>query len=242
MRLNGARDNRFPFRPLSRRPLIGYIAAFGLAISVSLGTVGCGLTGTPANAASSAASSSGAQLTPSSAAISFGSVAVGSSTSQLVTITAAGSSNVTISKSTASGTGFTASGPSNVTLTPGQSITISVSFQPQATGTATGSLLVSSNASNSSLQIGLSGNGVSGTGGHSVALSWQPSTSSVTGYFVFRGSSAGTLAQLNSTAVTSTSYVDSTVVNGNTYVYAVKSIDSSNVLSNFSNSVTVSVP
>ncbi|MDE3110432.1 MAG: choice-of-anchor D domain-containing protein [Acidobacteriota bacterium] len=200
------------------------------------------MTGTPANAAGSGSTSNAAQLTPSSAAISFGNVAVGSSTSNLVTLTVAGSSSVTISSSTASGAGFNASGPSNMTLAPGQSVNVSVSFQPKAAGNVTGTLLISSNASNSSLQITLSGAGVASTGNHSVSLNWQPSTTAVTGYFVFRGSSIGTLAQLNSSAVASTSYVDKTVVSGSTYVYAVRSLDASNILSNFSNAVTVTVP
>lgn len=222
-------------------------ATLGLALAASLGTVGCvGLTGTPSTSSGGSSGSPGSsqtsQLSPSSAAVTFGNVTVGSSTSELVTLTAAGNANVTISGITASGTGFSVSGQSNVTLAPNQSVTISVSFQPKAAGSATGNLLVSSNASNSSLQIGLSGDGLAATSSHSVALNWQASTSPVIGYFVFRGSSANTLGQLNVSAVPSTSYTDKTVANGQTYVYAVKSIDASNVLSNFSNTVTVTVP
>jgi hypothetical protein len=213
----------------------------GVVLAAALLTAGCiGLTGNPAGVGGGGGASGASQLSPSSAVVSFGAVAVGSSTSELVTLTVAGSKSVTISRSTASGAGFSASGPSNVTLAPGQSVTISVSFEPKAAGNATGKLLVSSNASNSSLQISLSGNAVVST--HSVALNWQASSSFVTGYLVFRGSSTSTLAQLNGIAVASTSYVDRTVVNGTTYVYAVKSIDAGNVLSNFSNIVTVQVP
>src|SRR5579875_3775843 len=116
-----------------------------------------------------------------------------------------------------------------------------VGFQPKTTGNATGKLLVSSNASNSSLQIALAGEGVTAST-HTVALSWRPSTSPIAGYFVFRGSSTATLAQLNAIALATTSYVDRTVANGATYVYAVKSIDANNVLSDFSNTVLVKVP
>jgi len=50
------------------------------------------------------------------------------------------------------------------------------------------------------------------------------------------------MAQLNAIALATTSYVDRTVANGATYVYAVKSIDANNVLSDFSNTVLVKVP
>jgi hypothetical protein len=233
-RINGIRERV----AISRRT-----AAFVIALAASLSTAGCiGLTGTPAGAGGSGSGiAAGAQLSPSSSSVSFGPVAIGSSTSELVTLTAAGTKSVRISKATASGTSFTVSGPSNITLTPGQSVTISVGFQPKATGNATGTLLISSNASNSSLQIALSGEGVTAST-HTVALNWQGSASPVTGYFVFRGTSTSTLAQLNATALATTSYLDRTVVNGVTYVYAVKSIDSNNVLSNFSNTVMVKVP
>lgn len=232
------------------------VAAFrsvvlGAALAASIGAVGCvGLTGTPAGSTStgggggstSSGSSQASQLSPSASSVAFGNVTVGSSTSQLVTLTVAGSSNVTISGVTASGTGFSASGNSNVTLTPGQSMTISVAFDPKAAGSSTGDVLVSSDASNSSVKIALSGDGVAASSSHTVALNWQASNSPVIGYFVFRGSSANNLSQLNITAVASTSYTDKSVANGQTYVYAVKSIDSANLLSPFSNTVTVTVP
>jgi hypothetical protein len=221
-----------------------HLFILGLALITSLGTVGCvGLTGGPPGGGSGTANSSQAsQLSPSASAVDFGNVTVNSSTSQLVTLTAAGTENVTISAVTVSGTGFSVSGPSNLTLTPNQSVTISVGFSPKAAGSVSGKLLVSSTATNSSLQITLSGDGMVVSGTHSVSLSWQASTSSVIGYFVFRGSNTTSLSQLNSSAVASTSYTDKTVANGKTYVYAVKSVDSGNVLSNFSNTVTVTVP
>lgn len=219
--------------------------ALAVALSAWVFAAGCvGLTGNPSANGSSGTSGGGSgssQLSPSSAQVSFGSVTVGSSTSQLVTLTATGSTDIKISAVTASGTGFSVSGGSNVTLAPSQSVTVSIGFQPSVAGSATGTLLISSNAANASLQIPLSGDGVSGAT-HSVALNWQASTSPVVGYFVFRGTSAGNLSQLNVTAVSTTSYTDKNVVNGQTYTYAVKSINANNMLSNFSNTVTVTVP
>ncbi len=231
-------ENRTKFNPINgfcrRLASAAQSATVGIALVACLGAVGCGQTRGSAGA-------NGSQLSPSASAVAFGNVTVGSSTSQLVTITAAGNKSVTISSVTASGTGFVVSPQSNLVLAPNQSFTVSVSFQPKSAGNATGELLVASNASNSSLAISLSADGVT-QGAHSVTLSWQPSASAVIGYFVFRGSSASSLSQLNASAVASTSYTDSTIASGQTYVYAVRSIDASQVLSGYSNYVTVSVP
>ncbi len=234
-----------PFRGVGQSLAVsGRLVILGLALIASLGTVGCiGLTGTPPGGGTATASSAQAsQLSPSTSGVNFGNVAVNSSTSQLITVTVAGTENVTISGVTVSGTGFSVSAPANKTLTPGQSVTISVGFSPTTAGSVNGKVLVSSNATNSSLQIALSGDGIAVSTTHSVSLNWQASTSPVIGYFVFRGSTTTNLSQLNTAAVPSTSYTDETVTNGQTYVYAVKSVDASNVLSNFSNTVTVTVP
>jgi fibronectin type 3 domain-containing protein len=62
----------------------------------------------------------------------------------------------------------------------------------------------------------------------------------VVGYYIYRGTGgSGSLFELSSGIVPSTSYRDSTVVSGQTYTYAVTSVDSSGVESVFSASVTV---
>jgi Abnormal spindle-like microcephaly-assoc'd, ASPM-SPD-2-Hydin len=260
MAIDGARKKSVSLTSMGRghsSAFIGRAALLGIALSAWVFAAGCvGLTGNPNATTTGGSSGSGtgsgggtssggsqsSQLSPSSAQVTFGNVTVGSSTSQLVTLTAAGTADVKISSVTASGAGFSASGGSNVTLTPNQSVTISVAFQPGAAGTATGKLTISSDATNSSLAIALSGDGVAASTNHSVALKWQPSSTPVIGYFVFRGSSASNLAQLNVNEVATTSYTDTGVVNGQTYVYAVKSINASSLLSGFSNTVTVTVP
>ncbi|MGH9716961.1 MAG: choice-of-anchor D domain-containing protein [Candidatus Acidiferrales bacterium] len=251
MRIDGApkKTKSFTVRGFGRNlAFAGRLATVGIALSAWVFAAGCtGLTSNPtANSTGAGAGATGgsqsSQLSPSSAQVSFGNVAVGSSTSQLVTLTAAGSADVKISSVTASGAGYSVSGGSNVTLTPSESVTLSVAFQPTATGSATGDIIVASNASNSNLQISLSGDGAAASGNHSVALNWQPSSSPVTGYFVFRGSSASDLSQITTSAVPTTTYTDTKVVNGQTYVYAVKSVNASNMLSGYSNAVTVQIP
>jgi fibronectin type 3 domain-containing protein len=64
----------------------------------------------------------------------------------------------------------------------------------------------------------------------------------VVGYFVYRGPAADSLSKLITTADTSTSYTDTAVTGGQTYVYAVTSVDSSNVESAQSAPLTVSIP
>jgi hypothetical protein len=212
----------------------------GLSAVACLAAAGCGYTraGTSASSPGTTATS---QISPSSSGLSFGNVTVGSSSSELVTLTVTGSENVTISKVTTAGSGFTASGGSNAVVAPNESVTISVGFEPTVAGSASGTLLISSNASNASLQIPLSGDGLDSTN-HSVTLTWLPSTSSVIGYLVFRGASSSSLDQLNSSPVSSTSYTDTSVVDGQTYVYAVKSAGSGAELSGLSSSVTVTIP
>src|SRR6184192_3093342 len=104
------------------------------------------------------------QLTATPTSLSFGSVNEGASSSLGVTLTNSGNSNVTISDVSTSGAGYSASGVSaNATLTPGQTATLNVTFAPTAAGNVTGTVSVSSNASNSPTTIALSGTGAAVT-------------------------------------------------------------------------------
>jgi len=180
-------------------------------------------------------------LTPSSPNVSFGKVTIGTSTAQLVSLKNTGGTNVRISSVSVSGDGFSVSGGSNMTLTPDQSVTISVNFSAAGEGLAQGTVSVSSNASNNLLTIDVTATGVQATK-HSVTLSWQPSTSIVTGYFVYRGPSASSLSKLTNRVEKSISYTDRSVATGETYVYAVTSVDSKSTESEGSDPVTVTIP
>ncbi len=101
------------------------------------------------------------QLVASPARPAFGNVQDGSSTSMTGTLTNTGGSTLTILAASASGTGFSLSGLSlPVTLTAGQTTSFSVLFSPTASGAASGSVSITSNGSNPSLTIPLSGTGV----------------------------------------------------------------------------------
>src|SRR5271168_178799 len=184
------------------------------------------------------------QLTPSATSLSFGSVTVGSSGTSQLTVTSTGNTNASISKVTVSGTGFVlGSSAANVILDPSQTESYTVNFDPNATGSVSGTLTITSNAATSPLNIALSGTGVAATAQQTVALTWDRSTSSVTGYFVYRGSKpSGPFTQLNSSPESSPSYSDSTVSSGQVYYYYVTAVNSSNIQSADSNEISVTIP
>ena len=80
---------------------------------------------------------------------------------------------------------------------------------------------------------------------HSVALTWNPSTSAVAGYNVYRTTVSGVqYARLNSSLVGGLAYTDTTVVSGSsiTYFYVTTAVDSSGGESIPSNEVPAKVP
>lgn len=195
---------------------------------------------------SATAAAAAVQLTPSASSLSFGSVTVGSSGTGQLTVKSTGNTNATISKVTVTGTGFVLGGSAaSVILDPNQTESYTVNFDPKVAGAISGTLTITSNAANSPLNIALSGTGIAtSASNHTVALTWErSSTSSVTGYFVYRGTKpSGPFAQLNSSPESSPSYSDSTVSGGQVYYYYVTAVDSSNIQSADSNEVSVTIP
>jgi hypothetical protein len=100
-------------------------------------------------------------LSANPASVNLGSVQVGSQQSQSVTLTNGGANSVTVSQASASGAGFSVSGLAlPLTLAAGQSTSFSVVFSPVASGVVNGTLAISSNAKNPTLNLSLSGTGV----------------------------------------------------------------------------------
>jgi hypothetical protein len=78
---------------------------------------------------------------------------------------------------------------------------------------------------------------------HSVALSWNASTSTVSGYNVYRSTlSGGSYLRVNSSLVAGLSYTDSTVQNTTTYYYVTTAVDNAGMESTFSNQVSAVIP
>jgi hypothetical protein len=97
-------------------------------------------------------------LSVQTASLSFGSVQPGSSQSMSEVLTNTGSASVTITSATATGTGYTVSGMTMpVTVAAGKTASFTVTFHAsQTAGTANGSVMIASNASNTALTIPLS--------------------------------------------------------------------------------------
>lgn len=183
------------------------------------------------------------QLSVSPATMSFGNVAVGSNAVQTATLSAS-TADVTVSSAGWNGSGYSVSGITfPVTVPSGQSLKYTVTFAPPAAGSAPGSISFVSDASDSPLTETLTGSGTQATSSHTVALSWDASTSSVAGYNIYRGSQAGgPYSKLNSTPMAGTSYTDNAVASGATYYYVATSVDSNSAESAYSNQATAQIP
>lgn len=180
------------------------------------------------------------QLALSPTSVSFGNVNLGSNASQTATLTASGAS-VTLTSASSSNSEFSISGISfPQTIAAGQSVSYLVTFTPQSSGSASSTLSFASNASNSASEL-LSGSGLSPN--YSVSLTWNASSSQVSGYNVYRGTvSGGPYAKLNSAVDASTTYSDGSVAASNTYYYVTTAVSSTGQESGYSNQVQVVVP
>jgi hypothetical protein len=216
------------------------LASSGEQFSVTVGNSAGSVT---SNAASLTVNGATLVLNASTAGLNFSSVQIGSNASLPVIFTNGGNSNVTISNVTISGAGYTASGvPSGQIVAPGHTATLNVTFAPAGTGPLSGSVTVTSNATNSPGFITLSGTGVQSVS-HSVTLTWTASASLVSGYNPYRSTvSGGPYTKLNSTPVAATTYTDTAVQAGQTYFYVVTSVDSSGIESADSTEVSATVP
>jgi len=186
-------------------------------------------------------------LSINATSIAFGNVGLNTPATQSVNLSSTGTAGVTISLATVIGSGFTISGATfPLTLSLGKSATISVQFDPTVAGAATGTLtIVSTSLTNPTVTIGLSGTGVAAVA-YEVNVTWDAPPNSpdpVAGYNVYRSSSgASSYVQLNSTVVTDTAFVDSSVQNGQTYDYIVESVDAAGIESTPSNAAVVPIP
>jgi hypothetical protein len=179
------------------------------------------------------------QLSVTPATLNFGNVAVGNTGTLTAGLDASGGTVTVTSFSSSSGR-FSIPGVTfPLTVPLGKEVMLNVVFTPNRDGSAAGTLTFQSDATDSPTSEALSGTGTAPY----VSLSWNASTSQdVSGYNVYRKSSSGSFAKLNSSLDTETSYTDSTVSPGATYYYATTSVNSSGQESTYSNQVEVVVP
>lgn len=208
-------------------------ATLTLASDASDPSVSVSLTGS--------GNSSSGTLSVAPSAMNFGSVTIGSTQNQSGSLTATGGS-ITLSSTTSSNSAFTLAGVNPpLTLSAGQSVPYTVAFTPTAAGAASAKISFFTSNSNSALEMA-SGSGA--TIQHTVNLWWNASSSSsISGYNVYRGASpSGPFSKINPAVNTALSYSDSAVQSGTTYYYVTTAVDASGVESSYSNQVTAAVP
>ena len=210
------------YAPQAAGPMAGSLFISGPALNVPLAGTGTTI----------------GLLTIAPTALNFGNVMVGETGTQTAVLNATGGS-VTISSAASSNSQFVLPGASfPLTIAAGQSAQINVVFTPQKAGTASANLSFASNASNPQATEPVAGTGTS----PQVSLGWNPSTSQVQGYNVYRGTSPGTYSKINSTVDPNTSYTDTTVAPGVTYYYAATAVGSTGEESTYSAPVMIAVP
>jgi Abnormal spindle-like microcephaly-assoc'd, ASPM-SPD-2-Hydin len=148
-------------KSITTRSAYCFLALTAVAVLTGIASlVGCqGVSsGTSTNGASSTTQTSSLSLANTN--LSFGTVSVGNQQSSSETITNVGTSSVRISQIGVRGSGFSTSGISApVSLSAGQSVAFNVLFAPKSAGSASGNVIITSDAANPSLSIVLSGTG-----------------------------------------------------------------------------------
>jgi len=212
-----------------------------LAVLTAMALAGCAGVSSASKQAGNG-NSTGALLAVAPVSMSFGTVAVGSNATQTGTLMA-GSSDITVSSAAWNGQGYAVSGITfPVTVPAGQTVSFTVTFAPQAAGSAPGNVSFDSNAANSPASENWTGSGGQ-VSSHTVALSWNTSTSQVAGYNVYRGTvSGGPYSKVNTSLETGTNFTDNQLFSGQTYYYVTTAVDSNGLESQYSNQASAAIP
>ena len=191
------------------------------------------------NIALSGTGTAATQLSISPTSLDFGTVSVGSSSGLSASLNATGGA-VTVSAASTNSSEFVLSGIGfPLTIDAGQSAPFTVTFTPNASGSASAKLRFVSDASNSPSDQSLSGTGQ--VQSHSVALSWNAAQDAVS-YNVYRKLSTDNNYTQVATGLTGTTYTDSSAAAGNTYDYAVTAVNADNQESGYSNIARATIP
>jgi len=183
-------------------------------------------------------------ITATPTSLDFGSEMVGKTHLLTASLINTGNSGVTVSGITVSDADFTTSGGvDGVTLAAGQSATLNVIYEPKTASKQSGTVKISSNATNSPATITVTGTGVSATV-HSVALTWGASSSTgIIGYYVYRSTTSGSgFAQLVASPLSGLQYTDGAVQSGTTYYYKVTTVNSAGQESTSTAEVKATIP
>ena len=154
-----------------------------------------------------------ATLNVNPTSLPFGTVAVGGSKSLTLTLSNPSSTTpITVSSATASGAGYSVSGATYpLTIGAGGTELLTVQFAPTAAGTANGSLVIASDASNPSVSVPLTGTGQAAV----AALTVSPTSLTFGTITVGTSSTKSVVLTNNSTNATIT--VSAATFTGNEY-------------------------
>jgi hypothetical protein len=148
-------------RKTSNKRSLARMSALLLLLCATLSISGCiGLTGAAKPASTSSTTPSGPAISVSPTSVSFGSVAVGGTVSQSVTISNSGDASLTVTQASTTASGFSITGALPMTVAAGKQATFSVVFAPKSTGAVNGSISVVSDASATPNTVSVSGTGV----------------------------------------------------------------------------------
>ena len=180
-------------------------------------------------------------LAVSPTSLNFGNVVVNSSSGLQASLQATGTA-VTVQSGVSSSSEFTLSGITlPATVQPGSPLQFTVTFAPQSSGQASGTLTFTSDASNSPTVLSLSGNGTAPTQ-HSVLLQWNENSQNIIGYNVYRGTTSGGPYSKIDSLDPNMSYTDQSVTNGVEYYYVTTAVNSGNQESSYSNEAHAQIP
>jgi hypothetical protein len=228
------------FSPTKESPAAGSLAlsSSDLEAPVSVPLAGSGEKAAP-------------QLQSHPSSLNFGAVAVRTTSTQTVNLKNTGNVPLTINSAALSNPAFSTAGlSSGVSLAPGQSLEFKLAFRPTGNGSVSGTLSIGSSSLASPVKLAISGAGASATtstpspvSGHSVSLVWSPSTSSVVGYHVYRGTlPGGPYSRVTPNTIGGPDFSDTTIASAGRYYYVVTALNSAGEESAFSNEAAVDFP
>lgn len=183
--------------------------------------------------------------TLSTTKLSFGSQAVGlTTTAETLTLTNTGSAPLNIASVLIAGANVDdfaeIADTCGISVAAGSACTIGVAFTPRVGGARTATISITDNAPGSPQAVSLSG-----VGSHDVILSWIGSgTAGIVAYNVYRGTTSRgeNSTPLNATPINGNTYVDENVKSGTTYYYVVTAIGANGEQSAPSGETAATVP
>ncbi len=191
-----------------------------------------------------------AQLSANPASMNFGSVQLGTSSTQSLVLSNIGTADANIDTLTSSDAAFRVTFPAvPYILRSGYSVTSQVQFVPSGAGNYSASIAVAVSGV-PPLTVTLAGTGVFAPapaptptpGQHMATLAWGASSSIVDGYNVYRGAtSGGPYSRINPAPVTALLFGDTNVAAGQTYYYVVTAT-AAGLESLYSNEVQAVIP